>query len=124
MKLRILSVDDAPIIQEQLKYVLNELENVELIGYVKNLTNAYSFIKQQKPTIVILDLKLENENGIELLEFLTNNYPEIKTIILSNQGDYFYRNKCLQMGATYFLDKSFEFDKLTDCIIEIQDSNP
>ena len=124
MKTKILSVDNAPIIHKQLEYVLADLEEVELIGSAKNLTEAYNLIKTKKPDIVILDLKLDNENGIELLEFLTQNNPEIKTIILSNQGDYFYRNKCLQMGANYFLDKSFEFDKLTDCIIEIQDSNP
>lgn len=122
--MKILSIDDAPIIFKQLKYLLEDLDDIELIGNAKNLEEAYNFLKSNKPDIVILDLKLREENGLELLEFVTTNHPEIKTIILSNEGDYFYRNKCKQMGAAYFLDKSYEFDKLIDCITEIQDSNP
>lgn len=122
--MKILSIDDAPIIIEQLKYLLNDLDDILLIGNAKNLDEAYYFLKTNKPDVIILDLKLKDENGLELLEFVTKNHPEIKTIILSNQVDYFYRNKCKQMGAAYFLDKSYEFDKLIDCITEIQDSNP
>lgn len=122
--MKILSVDDAPIIFKQLKYLLDDLDDIELTGNAKNLDEAYNFLKTNKPDIIILDLKLKNENGLDLLEFVTKQYPEIKTIILSNEGDYFYRNKCKQMGAACFLDKSYEFDKLIDCITKIQDSNP
>lgn len=122
--MKILSADDAPIIIEQLKYLLDDLDDTLLIGNAKNLDEAYYFLKTNKPDVIILDLKLKDENGLELLEFVTKNHPEIKTIILSNQVDYFYRNKCKQMGAAYFLDKSYEFDKLIDCITEIQDFNP
>lgn len=122
--MKILSIDDAPIIFKQLKYLLEDLDDIELIESAKNLDEAYNFLKSIKPDIIILDLKLKDENGLELLEFVTKNHPEIKTIILSNEGDYFYRNKCHQMGAAYFLDKSYEFDKLIDCITKIQDSNP
>lgn len=120
----ILSVDDAPVIAKQLKYILKEIDNINYLGNADSLKKAHDVITNTKPDIVILDLKLKEENGIELLQFLRENYPKIKTIVLSNQNDTFYKNKCKQMGALFFLDKSYEFDKLIDCINYIQDTNP
>lgn len=120
----ILSVDDAPIIVKQLKCILSEIDYVNYIGNATNLKQAHEMLVTCNPDIVILDLKLKEENGIDLLDFINKNYKKIKTIVLSNQNDSFYKSKCLQMGALFFLDKSYEFDKLIDCINEIQDHNP
>jgi DNA-binding NarL/FixJ family response regulator len=120
----ILSVDDSPLIAQQLICILKEINNIYYLGNAHSLKAAHEMLAIHNPEIVILDLKLKEENGIELLEFLRNNNPKTKTIILSNQNDTFYKNKCIQMGALVFLDKSYEFDKLIDCITQIQDTNP
>jgi DNA-binding NarL/FixJ family response regulator len=121
--MKILSVDDAPIIVKQLNCILSEIDNVNYIGNAINIKQAHEMIITYKPDIVIIDLKLKEENGIDLLEFINKNYKKIKPIVLSNQNDSFYKSKCMQMGAMFFLDKSYEFDKLIDCINEIKDHN-
>lgn len=116
MKLRVLLVDDAAIILLHLQNILSDLTNIDTILHAKSLKEAHQLYQEILPNVVILDLFLKDENGIEFLSFLNKNYPKTKVIILSNHSDTFYKNKCKRMGAHHFFDKSYEFDKIADCL--------
>ena len=93
---------------------------IDDIVHAKSLEEAQLLYLTTLPDVVILDLYLKDENGIEFLSFLNNNHSQSKIIILSNHSDSFYKNKCKQMGAHHFFDKSYEFDKIVDCLIDCQ----
>jgi|SRR5690606_9735435 len=116
MKLKVLLVDDAAIILLHLQNILSELTNIDTILHAKSLEEAHQIFQEVLPNVVILDLFLKDENGIEFLSFLNKNHPKTIVIILSNHSDVFYKNKCKNMGAHHFFDKSYEFDKIADCL--------
>ena len=81
-------------------------------------SEALEKLSAEKYDVVVLDTQLQGKNGFELLSFIKINYPELKTIMLTNQFSNFYRNKSERMGADYFIDKSSDFEKVIEIIKE------
>jgi DNA-binding NarL/FixJ family response regulator len=111
-KLKVLTVDDSTKIAQHLNQMLSEISYVERIGHAYTLENAHKHINKNNPHLVILDIQLKEESGLDLLTYLHKNNPEIIVMMLSNMSFPAYRTKCLELGAKYFLDKSIDFEKI------------
>ena len=59
---------------------------------------------------------MPGKNGIDLLKFLKENYPAIKTIVVTNNVSSNYQLLCQSMGADHFIDKSAEFEIIPEII--------
>ncbi len=110
--LKILIVDDTDIVVDRLYKMIIEIDTVELVLKSNSYNHAVVQIKKQLPDIVLMDIHLPGKNGIELLKFVKENYPNIKTIIVTNNASSNYKLLCESMGADYFIDKSAEFEKI------------
>jgi DNA-binding NarL/FixJ family response regulator len=123
--LRVITVDDSNIIADRLNGILKELKNVQLLGNAYNTSAAAYLIQQEKPHVVILDINFKNsstaENGINLLSLIKEKHSEIKVIMLTNLAGIFYQNLCRSIGADLFLDKSCDFDKIQNAIVNFRD---
>lgn len=102
--------------------MFESIENVIHSAHAFDLKEAKQLIVEHRPDVVLLDIILKDESGIELLEFIKLNHPTIDVIILSNHSELFYKNKCKELGAKYFLDKSYEFDKLPQLLSKLNQS--
>lgn len=120
MQLKILSVDDSTAIAGHLKCLFHDIQDVAHAGHAYTIKEAKDLMETQSPNVVLLDIALKDENGIDFLSYLKNKYADVKVIMLSNQAGLFYKNKSKEMGADYFLDKSYEFDKLQDILNELK----
>lgn len=124
--LKIVTVDDSPIVAERLQSMLSEVENVEFLGNARNIASALALIDQAKPDVVLLDIHLEEDmpeaNGIDLLISLRKKYPVMKIMMLTNLTGFHYRNRCIAFGVDYFFDKSNDFDKIPGTLKEIMQS--
>jgi len=122
-RLKIVTVDDSPIITQRLKSILTDMENIEFLGNANNAVSALSLINKQSPNVVILDIHLADDmsqfNGIDLLIALRKRYPLMKIIMLTNLSDAQYRTRCFAFGANYFFDKSNDFDRIPEALEEI-----
>jgi len=122
-QLKIVTVDDSPIIAERVEAMLSDMNNVTFLGNASNISEALSLIKTHEPNVVILDIHLEDNllkaNGITLLIILRKKYPGLKIIILTNMAEDQYRHTCIDFGADYFFDKSDDFDKIPDTLRKI-----
>ena len=110
----ILVVDDASLIRFRLSTILkSEGFNVfeaSAAGAVRQ--NSFSKdISLEDIDIILLDIYLKNENGLDLLEFLTEKYPEISVIIVSGANRAGIIKKAVRLGAKDFIAKPF--DKIT-----------
>lgn len=118
--LKVLTVDDSPIIAERLQTILAQIEHVVFAGNATSVSTALTLIEQEQPQVVILDINLEAHlpelNGINLLIMLRKKYVDMKIIMLTNLTHVQYRNTCLVHGANYFLDKSNEFEKIAEIV--------
>jgi DNA-binding NarL/FixJ family response regulator len=107
-------VDDSKALRERLVTMLSEIEGIEVIGQASNAADAIAGIQNLKPRVVILDIQMPGGNGIEVLKTIKQNSYAPLVIILTNHPYPQYREKCMALGADYFLDKTRDFDKLTE----------
>ena len=115
-KVKILLVDDSEIIRERLKLMLEQIPLSTIIGEAKDTSEAMKRLEDLNPDIMILDIKLPGENGIEFLRRIRLNRNFIKVIILTSYPYPQYRKKCFEIGADYFLSKSTEIEQLPEIV--------
>jgi DNA-binding NarL/FixJ family response regulator len=72
------------------------------------------------PEVLILDLKMEDESGIDVLEVLKENYSSIKTIIMSSHYKKSFMGFILKMGASAFIPKGISPHDLLKIVIEVR----
>ncbi|HMQ51574.1 MAG TPA: response regulator transcription factor [Anaerolineae bacterium] len=113
-KIRVFIADDSLIVREHLVTMLDELVGIEIVGQAENVTEAISAIQQLRPDVVILDIRMPGGSGIDVLQTIKQDEVAPIVIILTNYPYSGYRQKCLQAGADYFLDKSTEFEQIPE----------
>lgn len=118
-KLRVLIADDSTAVRQSLARLLDEIENVEIVGQAQDGTEALAAIRRLKPEIVILDIRMSGRSGLEVLEGLQREEPAPKVIVFTNYPFVQYRKKCLETGASFFFDKSTEFDRIPQALEQL-----
>jgi YesN/AraC family two-component response regulator len=111
-KITVFIADDSLIVREHLVTLLDELAGIEIVGQAETGAEAISSIKNLQPDVVILDIRMPDGNGIDVLQNIKQGEPAPIVIILTNYPFPGYRQKCMQAGADFFLDKSTEFDQI------------
>jgi DNA-binding NarL/FixJ family response regulator len=96
--------------------MIRELNCVSDILVAHDCFSALENLTEQIPDMVLLDIHLPDKSGIELLEQIVSNYPQIKVIMVSNKASQYYRELCLGLGAHHFIDKSKEFEMIPSII--------
>lgn len=114
--MRIYIVEDSAIVRGRIIEMLFAIEGVEIIGISGEPGEATQQILEQHPDVVILDLRLYGGNGIDVLEKVKEKSPATIVIVVTNYAYPQYRDRCLELGADYFFDKSTEFDKIPEAI--------
>jgi DNA-binding NarL/FixJ family response regulator len=109
-------VEDSASIRSRLSEMLGAVEGVSIVGEAESPAAAIDGILRTQPDSVVLDMHLTGGTGIEVLRKVCPVAPHIVFIMLTNHPEPQYRKVCLQSGATHFLDKSTEFDKVMDVI--------
>jgi DNA-binding NarL/FixJ family response regulator len=109
-------VDDAVLITKRISEMIRELTCVSEVFISHDCTSALINVEEQNPDMVLLDIHLPDKSGIELLEQILSNYPQIKVIMVTNKASQYYRELCLGLGAHHFVDKSKEFEMIPSII--------
>jgi two-component system, NarL family, response regulator DevR len=120
---RVFLVEDSTIIRERLLQLLGGLHGVEVVGDADNAVDAIAGIVAAKPDVVVLDIKLKNGSGIDVLKRVKQSLPRLTVIMLTNYATSEYRRKCLEAGAEYFLDKTNEFENLRAILHRLRHDN-
>jgi DNA-binding NarL/FixJ family response regulator len=110
--IKVLIVDDSPVVRERLATMLEELSGIEVVGQAKDVAGAIRTIQKLKPDVVILDIVIPGGNGVDVLKNIRHDKAGPMVIILTNYPYPEYRQKCLHAGANFFLDKTTEFDQI------------
>jgi DNA-binding NarL/FixJ family response regulator len=121
--MRIVLVDDNPIVRQTLIKYINRLEGVEIAGQAGTVQEATRLMQTVQPDVAILDYKLSDGTAVEILTELKNQQLEMITLILTNYGTEPYRRVCINAGADYFYHKTHDFQNLFDQLEEISQSN-
>lgn len=118
--IQIALIDDDSLIVQLLTDYLNKITNFE-VSITANSGNV--FIEKLKieptPDIVIIDLKMNDGNGLETIPVLTKSYPNLKIIALSSYYKPSFMGHLLKAGANAFLSKETDKEELVYIINEV-----
>jgi DNA-binding NarL/FixJ family response regulator len=114
--LKLVIVDDSRIVRERLTDLLMEVDGVEIVGMAEDAPQAREIIGTQKPDAATIDLRMQDDNGLDLLAEVKANYPSMIAIVLTNYASDENRKKSLDRGADYFFDKSHDVGKLVSVL--------
>lgn len=116
-------VDDSQALRDRLVSMLSEVEGIEVVGQAGNAAEAISGIRRLRPRAVVLDIQMPGGSGIEVLRTIKREAPPTVVVMLTNHTLAQYREKCMELGADYFLDKTRDLDKLTEIFQDLVSSS-
>jgi len=99
--------------------MLSEFKEIDIVGQTGYAQEAIELIKELIPDVVILDIRLPDGNGINLLEMIKKDNICTKVIIFTNYPYFQYRKRCLDAGAEFFFYKAAEFENLVEALKQL-----
>jgi DNA-binding NarL/FixJ family response regulator len=115
----LLIVDDHAIVRKGIASILAEEPGFEVVGEAADGLGALQAIPRLQPSIVLLDIRLPDQTGIEVCREITRLYPTVKVIMLTAYLDADTINRCLQAGARGYVIKDVERTDLTRSIRDV-----
>lgn len=115
--MRVLIADDSKIIRNRIVKILSAYKQIESIEEANNVQEAISLIHKSSPNVLILDIKMPDGNGIEVLNAIGHDQSSPVVIVITNYPFPEYEKEYMTAGADFFFDKSSEF-KLMKKVIE------
>jgi len=104
--LRILVVDDHPLVLHGLASSINAQEDLCVVGQAESWHDAMECLRETRPDVMLLDLNLKDGNGWTLLEELSAKGKLLPTLVLSVNDELSYGRRLLQAGAMGYLMKN------------------
>ena len=115
-KIKIILVDDHQMFRDGVKSVLCDEENIDVIGEVGNGNDLFDLLKTKTPDLIITDISMPDISGIEVAKHVSENYPDIKILILSMHSNEEFISKALNVGANGYLPKDTNMTELLEAI--------
>ena len=104
-KIKILLVDDHPLVREGVANLINQQPDLEVCGEAGNEPQALELIGATRPDVAVVDISLENGSGIELIKSIKANHPSVAMLALSMHDESLYAERVLRAGARGYLMK-------------------
>jgi len=114
--MKVVVVDDSAEIRERLTAMLGEIPGVEIAGQATTVAEAIRSVRFLKPDVMILDLRLPDGNGLDVLRLLQREQVHTRAIVLTNYGYPQYEKRVMAAGAFAFLNKAREFIRVADLV--------
>ena len=114
--MRVLIADDSPVIVERLIEVVGKIRGIERLDQADTVATASEAFRRLRPDVVILDMQMPGGSGLDVLKIIKEDGIGCAVIVLTNFAYPQYRRRCLQGGAQFFLDKSTEFEKVSELL--------
>jgi two-component system response regulator NreC len=116
MKIRLLLVDDHAVVRSGLRMLLDDEEDVEIIGEAGTAQEALRRVSEDKPDVVVMDIGLPDESGITATRQIKEAYPDIAVVALTIHEDEEYFFKMLEAGASGYVPKRAASEELLTAI--------
>lgn len=119
--LRMVIVDDQRLFRENLKTMIElRIPSAEVVGLAKNGLEALKMIREAKPNVVLMDIRMPEMDGVQCIKQLRAEGNQVMVIVLTTFDDDEYLFEALQYGAAGYLLKDIEPEELTNAIQRVQ----
>ncbi len=114
--IRVLSVDDHPLMRDGVAHAISRHEDMELVAEAKDGHEALTAYREHRPDITLMDLQMPGMNGIEAIQTIRAEFPDARIIVLTTYSGDVQAARALQAGAAGYLLKSMLRTELIDTI--------
>lgn len=116
--IKVLLVDDHPVVHAGLSEALSTLPDVDVIGVSASGEEALGKIPEARPDVVLLDLKMSGLNGIETTRLIKADNPEVHIVIFSMHDEESFLNQAFQAGAIGYVLKGAPVSEVAKALRE------
>ncbi len=116
LKIRVFLVDDHHIVLNGLESLINQSEDLEVVGTASNIASAITLIEELRPDVVVLDYKLPDGNGLDLARKLKEKNPKQAIILLTALSKNQLIKEAVDIGINGYLLKNIAYELLISSI--------
>jgi len=113
---RVLIIDDHPVVRQGIKSLLSNYETFEVVGEAATGQAAIDEFRASRPDVVLLDIRLAQDSGLEVLDLILDDDPEARVLMLSSFDDDEYVERSLRAGALGYVLKGDSDAQLVSAI--------
>lgn len=115
-KIKIIIVDDHPLIKEGLKQILSFYPDIEIVSEGSNGSEAISIISETSCDILLLDINMPVLNGLDALKIIRQTNPHLKVLLLTVENDFGTLREAIDLKVNGYILKESAGSTLTDAI--------
>lgn len=115
-KARVFIVDDHPFMRRGLAQVIADQMEMEVCGEAASKTEALSLIEEAQPDLVVVDISLEDGNGIELIKDVKARYPEMRMLVSSMHEEGLFAERAVRAGAMGYINKGEPVEQFVEAL--------
>jgi two-component system, CitB family, response regulator MalR len=119
--IKVLIVEDDPMVAEFNRRYLKEMNGFFLSGIVHNVGDAKEFLNIEKVNLILLDVYMPGTNGLELLHFIREQKMAVDVILITAAADAEKIQTALRLGAVDYLIKPFEFERFNQALMQYKE---
>jgi DNA-binding NarL/FixJ family response regulator len=119
-KIRVFLINDCHALMSSVEAILNDSENIEVVGQANSAALAEQLIRRIKtPDVVVADVSVCEKLGADLTKLIKTEFPRIKVIVLSMRDDFINISAMIKSGATGYLLKNVKGHELHKAINKV-----
>ena len=115
-RIRVVVVDDHPAIREAIADIISDKMGIELVGQASTADEAFQLVEKLQPDVAIIDISLEDAHGLDLVQNIKAQYPNVQVVVFSMYDESVYAERAIRAGASGYLMKSEPTQSVVEAI--------
>lgn len=120
---RVLIVDDHSLVRRGMADLLSHEPDLTVCGEAADSVSAYQLVRDAAPDVAVVDISLNNSNGLELIKEIKASHPSVRIVVSSMHDETLFGERCLRAGAMAYVNKDEAAEKVVDAIREVLKGN-
>src|SRR5271155_897348 len=118
-EVRILLVDDHPLVRLSLREVLKREPNLVVCGEAEDREQALELVASTRPHLAVVDLTLKSSSGLDLIKDLQERFPKVQVLVLSMHDETLHAERAIRAGARGYITKQEAAKKIMVAIHQV-----
>jgi DNA-binding NarL/FixJ family response regulator len=114
--IKLLIVDDHPVVRRGMQSMLADAKDIQVVGEASNGAEAIKQVTALMPDVVLMDIRLPGADGVQVTRRIRREHPNVKVVILTTYEDEQYLYDAIEAGAHAFLTKHADYAEVADAV--------